>query len=61
MIAFAQNQCGQYAQSTIQFVSLNAFRVQVNPNGPFDNSTVFNRMVDKMEELGLWLIYPISK
>ncbi|KAH9969446.1 hypothetical protein BGW80DRAFT_1229704 [Lactifluus volemus] len=29
----------------------------VHPIPPFDNLTAFNLMVDKMEELGLWLMY----
>ncbi|KAH9034255.1 hypothetical protein EDB85DRAFT_1026363 [Lactarius pseudohatsudake] len=29
----------------------------VHPIPPYDDLTAFNRMVDKMEELGLWLMY----
>ncbi|KAI9430098.1 hypothetical protein BJY52DRAFT_93039, partial [Lactarius psammicola] len=29
----------------------------VHPIPPFDNMAAFNHMVDKMEELGLWLMY----
>ncbi|KAH8989019.1 hypothetical protein EDB86DRAFT_2831777 [Lactarius hatsudake] len=29
----------------------------VHPIPPYDDMTAFNRMVDKMEELGLWLMY----
>lgn len=50
-----QVQCGQYGQSTI-CVSRNTSG-QVHPIPPFDNLTAFNLMVDKMEELGLWLMY----
>ncbi|KAH8988399.1 hypothetical protein EDB92DRAFT_1817588 [Lactarius akahatsu] len=31
--------------------------VRVHPIPPYDDLTAFNRMVDKMEELGLWLMY----
>ena len=35
----------------------NDVSVQVHPVPPFDNLTAFDLMVDKMEELGLWLMY----
>jgi hypothetical protein len=54
-VVFMQVQCGQYGQSTI-CVSRNASG-QVHPIPTFDNLTAFNLMVDKMEELGLWLMY----
>ncbi|KAI0297066.1 hypothetical protein B0F90DRAFT_1811231 [Multifurca ochricompacta] len=31
--------------------------LEIHPIPPFDNLTTFNHMVDKMEELGLWLMY----
>jgi len=31
--------------------------MQVHPIPSYDNLTVFDLMVDKMEELGLWLMY----
>ena len=52
---FTQVQCGKYGQSAI-YVSRNE-SAQVHPIPPFDNLTAFNLMVDKMEELGLWLMY----
>jgi len=30
---------------------------QVHPIPPYDNLTTFDLMADKMEELGLWLMY----
>ena len=38
------------------FMSL-TYLAQVHPLPSFDNLTAFNHMVDKMEELGLWLMY----
>ena len=58
MVPFIQIQCGQYAQATIcvsEHIS-----VQIHPLPAFDNLTVFNHIVDKMEELGLWLMYEMS-
>jgi hypothetical protein len=55
----AQAQCGQYGRSTI-WVSRNLL-AQVHPIPPFDNLTAFNLMVDKMEELGLWLMYDMRR
>jgi hypothetical protein len=34
---------------------------QVHPIPPFDNLTAFDLMVDKMEELGLWLMYDMRQ
>ena len=55
MVALFQLQCGQFAPTTIR-VSKH-ISVQVHPVPTFDNLTAFNLMVDKMEELGLWLMY----
>ncbi|KAH9067984.1 hypothetical protein EDB83DRAFT_2506228 [Lactarius deliciosus] len=33
------------------------WHAQVHPIPPYDDLTAFNRMVDKMEDLGLWLMY----
>ena len=30
---------------------------QVHPIPPYDNLTAFDLMADKLEELGLWLMY----
>jgi hypothetical protein len=34
---------------------------QVHPIPSFDNLTAFDLMVDKMEELGLWLMYDMRQ
>ena len=61
MIAFIQNQCSQYAHATIFICVPKRMSVKVLPVSPYANLTAFNHMVDKMEELGLWLIYSISE
>jgi hypothetical protein len=35
----------------------NNVSAQVHPIPTFDNLTAFNLMLDKMEDLGLWLMY----
>ena len=50
-----QVQYRQCAQATVR--DPNNVSVQVHPIPPFDNLTAFDLVVDKVEELGLWLMY----
>ena len=60
MIAFTQTQCSQCAAQVATHVP-DHISVQVHPLPPFDsNLTAFNHMVDKTEELGLWLMYEFA-
>src|SRR6266576_3740121 len=53
----SQNQRSQYAQAQATICVPKCILVQVNLNPPLANLTAFNNMVNKMEELGLWLTF----